>query len=408
MGLIDSINVGGVEYSIQGRSPVGSCPTPAGTDVKVCSFTEEVTVHSGVLFSVKFTYANTYGDGSTTYPHVRINGTDYALRTVDGAYAASGAWSNNQSLLLMFDGTDFIILSTAPMDTVPTSGSKRACESGGIYTALSGKIDTTARGASNGVASLDANGRVPYTQLPESAMEFKGEWNASTNTPQLTDGTGTNGDFYICNVAGTVTFGTGNTVTFAVNDRALYNGSTSKWTKLPAGEVTSVNGHTGAVTLSASDVGAATSTDITNAINALDVSSVGGAGKYIQSISEANGKISATSQTMDTAPTASSTKACTSGGIKTYVDGKVVSVETISDSVTKNCTQDKRFIVTANKTLTLGTSSTANVVAEVFAVSACTVSYAGTSLSMPAGTCAKFIFYSSSWRYYGLLGAVWN
>ena len=60
-------------------------------------------------------------------------------------------------------------------------------------------------------------------------------------------------------------------------------------------------------------------TAITNAINNLDVSSVGGDGKYISAISETNGKISATSTTMDTAPTANSVKAVTSGGIKTAI-----------------------------------------------------------------------------------------
>ena len=61
---------------------------------------------------------------------------------------------------------------------------------------------------------------------------------------------------------------------------------------------------------------------ITAAIQALDVSSVGGDGKYISAISETDGKISATATTMDTTPTANSTKAVTSGGIKTALDGK--------------------------------------------------------------------------------------
>lgn len=63
-----------------------------------------------------------------------------------------------------------------------------------------------------------------------------------------------------------------------------------------------------------------TGTEITNAINALDVASVGGAGSYIQAISEADGKISATSQTMDTTPTSESTKAITSGAVYTVQD----------------------------------------------------------------------------------------
>ena len=67
----------------------------------------------------------------------------------------------------------------------------------------------------------------------------------------------------------------------------------------------------------------AKASDITTAIQALDVSSVGGAGKYISAISEADGKISATATSMDTTPTASSTNAVTSGGIATALSSKL-------------------------------------------------------------------------------------
>lgn len=59
---------------------------------------------------------------------------------------------------------------------------------------------------------------------------------------------------------------------------------------------------------------------VSTAIGALDVESVGGTGKYIKSISETDGVISATSETMDAAPTAESDKAVKSGGVKMYVD----------------------------------------------------------------------------------------
>ena len=72
----------------------------------------------------------------------------------------------------------------------------------------------------------------------------------------------------------------------------------------------------------------AVSTCVTNAINALDVASVGGSGKYISAICEANGKITATATTMDTAPTASSTNAVTSGGVKTAFDNEVTARNT--------------------------------------------------------------------------------
>ena len=94
------------------------------------------------------------------------------------------------------------------------------------------------RGTANGFATLDENGRIPYSQLPESAMEYKGQWNAETNTPTLADGTGTKGDFYIVSVGGTQNLGSGN-IQFSANDRIIYDGSV--WSRLSAGDVKTVN-----------------------------------------------------------------------------------------------------------------------------------------------------------------------
>ena len=94
------------------------------------------------------------------------------------------------------------------------------------------------RGTANGFATLDENGRIPYSQLPESAMEYKGQWDAETNTPTLADGTGSKGDFYIVSVGGTQNLGSGN-IQFFVNDRIIYDGSV--WARLSAGDVNTVN-----------------------------------------------------------------------------------------------------------------------------------------------------------------------
>lgn len=91
----------------------------------------------------------------------------------------------------------------------------------------------------NGIASLDPDGRIPYSQLPESAMEFKGDWDASTNTPTLADGTGDLGDMYFVSVGGTVDLGSGS-ITFLDCDRVIYN-QTGKWEKISGGSVRSVN-----------------------------------------------------------------------------------------------------------------------------------------------------------------------
>jgi hypothetical protein len=70
-------------------------------------------------------------------------------------------------------------------------------------------------------------------------MEYKGTWNASTNTPTLANGTGDTGDVYICNVAGTVNFGAG-PITFAVGDYVIYSGTIWQRSSGAVGTVTSV------------------------------------------------------------------------------------------------------------------------------------------------------------------------
>lgn len=111
-------------------------------------------------------------------------------------------------------------------------------------------------GTANGIATLDADGRIPYSQLPESAMELKGYWNAETNTPTLADGTGTSGDFYFVDVAGTRDLGSGEQY-FAVGDRVLYDGVI--WKNISSGNIKTINNRaptaTGNIDLTKSDVG---------------------------------------------------------------------------------------------------------------------------------------------------------
>ena len=95
------------------------------------------------------------------------------------------------------------------------------------------------KGAVNGYASLDGSGKVPVSQLPSSIMEYKGMWDAATNTPTLANGTGDTGDVYICNIAGTVNFGAG-AITFAVGDYVIYSGSIWQRSSGAVGTVTSV------------------------------------------------------------------------------------------------------------------------------------------------------------------------
>lgn len=90
--------------------------------------------------------------------------------------------------------------------------------------AVSGAEATANRGQANGYATLDSGGKVPVSQLPNSVMEYQGTYNASTQTPALTDATGNAGDVYRVSAAGTVNFGSGN-IQLRVGDYIIYSGS---------------------------------------------------------------------------------------------------------------------------------------------------------------------------------------
>lgn len=118
-------------------------------------------------------------------------------------------------------------------------------------------IPLTEKGAANGVASLDGGGKVPIAQLPSAIMEYKGVWNATTNTPTLADGAGDIGDVYRVGTAGTQDLGSG-PIVFDVGDYVIYNGST--WEKSDTTDaVASVNGLTGIVVLDTDDITEGTS-----------------------------------------------------------------------------------------------------------------------------------------------------
>jgi hypothetical protein len=89
------------------------------------------------------------------------------------------------------------------------------------------------------------------------ALVYKGTWNALINDPTLTSSVGNKGDYYVVSVAGTTNL---NGITdWQVNDIALFNGSI--WQKIDNTDaVLSVNGQTGAVVLTAADVGATPNT----------------------------------------------------------------------------------------------------------------------------------------------------
>lgn len=80
------------------------------------------------------------------------------------------------------------------------------------------------------------------------ALNYKGTWNANTNSPALASGVGTKGDYYVVSVAGTTTLdGISN---WGIGDWAVFNGSA--WQRVEGGaDLNGVNlSVTGTTTLS--------------------------------------------------------------------------------------------------------------------------------------------------------------
>jgi hypothetical protein len=156
---------------------------------------------------------------------------DGHISQATGAHAASA---------ISFDDTSTEITATTAQAAIAA-----------LDTLVDGKIDATEKGQPDGVATLDGSGRIPSSQLTIDAVEYKGTWDASTNTPTLADGTGTRGDLYRVSSAGSQNLGSGS-VTYAIADKVVYNGSIwEKWKTSEVSEapVDSVNGEIGVVVL---------------------------------------------------------------------------------------------------------------------------------------------------------------
>jgi len=120
----------------------------------------------------------------------------------------------------------------------------------------------------------------------QTGLNFQGTWNASTNTPTLTSSSGVAGYYYIVSVAGTTNLD--GITDWQVGDWAVFS-STGIWQKIDqSNTVTSVNGQVGAVTLTASDVGAA-ATDGTGATGTWAINITGNAATATQATNVAGG-----------------------------------------------------------------------------------------------------------------------
>ena len=153
------------------------------------------------------------------------------------------------------------------LGTMSTQNSNNISVTGGSMSGvtISDYVANATKGVANGVATLDSGGQIPLSQIPPLGdLNYQGTWNATTNTPTLTSSIGTKGYYYVVSVAGTTNL---NGITdWQVGDWAVYNGTA--WQKIDNTDaVTSVNGYTGTVVLTAADVSAVPYTGATGAVD---------------------------------------------------------------------------------------------------------------------------------------------
>jgi hypothetical protein len=214
-------------------------PLVQGTETKKVSINGLFTqANMGTPSAIDLTNA-------TNVPGGGITGTVAIANGGTGATTAAGARTN---LGVTATGMDTTYLYRAnnlsDLNSASTARTNLGLGSAAVLTA----------GAANGVATLDSSGTVPLSQIPaalQGALNYQGTWNASTNSPTLTSSVGTKGYYYVVSTAGSTNL---NGVTdWQIGDWAVFNGSV--WQKIDNTDaVTSVNGYTGTVVLTQTDI----------------------------------------------------------------------------------------------------------------------------------------------------------
>ncbi len=258
-GKTGTISLGVADVS--GAAPLASpaltgtptAPTPSAADDSTKLATTAYVKSQGYVTSSGVTSLTSTSpitlSGSPTSPQISINS---ATTSLPGAMTAADKTK--------LDG----IQAGAQVNAVTSVAGKTGAvtlaigDVASLQDSLDAKIAATLKGATNGVAELDGNGKLPTTQLPDLAVS---DYLGTVATEAAMLGLpGQKGDWAIRSDSGTTWIITGNTPS-----------QLASWTQLsyPAAPVTSVAGKTGVVTLAKGDVGLANvpNVDATNAAN---------------------------------------------------------------------------------------------------------------------------------------------
>jgi hypothetical protein len=194
---------------------------------------------------------------------VGTSGTDFGISSATSTHTFNlpTASATNRGALSSADWTTFNNKQTAGNYITALTGEASASGPGSsaitlTNSAVIGKILTGLNVTGGSVSAtdsiVDAFGKV-QNQINSliGGTIYKGTWNASTNTPALTSSVGTQGYYYIVSVAGATNLD--GITSWNVGDWAIFDGTA--WQKVDnTDSVVSVNGLTGAVSLTTSNI----------------------------------------------------------------------------------------------------------------------------------------------------------
>ena len=193
------------------------------------------------------------GDGGTLTIATRTSASN-VIRFMTGAspverlnITGTGAFSFGNSLTNY--GTSGQVMTSngnaTPGWTTINTGVLSVSDDGGSTINVSGSSTARVVAAVTGAVSLSSANLATGAQIQTAintaltgVLQFEGTWNASTNSPTLSSGTGTSGDYYIVSVAGSTNLD--GITDWAIGDWAVFANTT--WTKIDNSQVGNVTG----------------------------------------------------------------------------------------------------------------------------------------------------------------------
>ena len=194
------------------------------------AFSGDITTSAGssaTTLAASGVTAGTYDSGATQhYPLTidakgRVTSVGSAVTITPAFSSLTGSLAASQLPAFTGDATSSAGSSALTLATVATAGTYKSVtvNAKGLVTAgtnpttlagygITDAVNTSTLGAASGVATLDGSGKLTSSQIPSSlvgAVVYQGTWNASTNSPALTSGTGTKGQYYVVATAGSTT-----------------------------------------------------------------------------------------------------------------------------------------------------------------------------------------------------------